>query len=91
MTENTIKQNQIECDKCEGDGKNFASGSHEFFRRWRKHLVASQVKVALVLGVAKEQLSKFENGRISFSEARQRKLARILNDWNTDFEAAGEL
>lgn len=84
MNTETVKQNQIECDKCEGDGKNFASDAHEFFKRWRKKLGVSQVKIALVLCVAKEQLSKFENGRVDFSEARQRKLARILSGWNED-------
>lgn len=86
MNPETIRQNQIECDKCEGDGKNFASGAHEFFKRWRKNSGVSQVEIALVLRVPTEQLSRFENGRANFSEARQRKLARILSDWNAAVE-----
>ena len=86
MNTQTIEQNQTTCDKCDGDGKNFALGSHEFFQRWRKNLGVSQVKVAIVLRVSKEQLSKFENGHLHFGESRQRKLARILSDWNADGE-----
>jgi len=86
MNKQTIEQNQISCDKCEGDGKNFATSSHEFFQRWRKNLDVSQVKVAIVLGVSKEQLSKFENGRLNFGESRQRKLAEILSGWTADGE-----
>ncbi len=84
MNAQTIEQNQTTCDKCDGDGKNFAFGSHEFFRRWRKNLGVPQVKVAIVLGASKEQLSNFENGRLNFGESRQRKLAEILSGWNAD-------
>lgn len=81
MDKQTIEQNQISCDKCDGSGKNFAPGSHEFFKRWRKNLGVSQKHVAIVLRVEVSQLSKFENGHLNFGETRQRKLAAILSDW----------
>ncbi len=81
MNKQTIEQNQTTCDKCGGDGKNFALGSHEFFKRWRAELGVSQAKIGLVLRVSKDQVSRFENGRGNFGESRQRKLAEILSGW----------
>lgn len=83
MNTQTIELNQTTCDKCGGDGKNFALGSHEFFGRWRRNLGVSQARVGLVLRVSKEQISNFENGRLNFGESRQRKLAEILSGWNS--------
>lgn len=82
MNDKTIELNKTVCDKCAGDGKNFAPGSHEFFKRWRKNLGVSQRTVAALLKADVALFSKFENGREVFSEKRQRKLAQILSDWN---------
>lgn len=80
MNIETIEQNKTVCDKCGGDGKNFSHNSHEFFKNWRKSIAARQWLVAEKLQMDKARLSKFENGRETFSESLLRRLAKVLTE-----------
>lgn len=74
----------VTCDKCNGDGHQFVSYPGPMFRAWRDELGITQREVCESVGIADNtQLSRFENGRFQFSEARLRALDRFYRTYES--------
>lgn len=75
---NTLRQHEIPCDKCEGNGKNYAPSVAEFLKRWRIQSGVSQQTLAALLKQDKSTLSRFEAGKEMKSEQAIRRYITML-------------
>jgi predicted transcriptional regulator len=78
---NTLKQHEIECDKCGGSGKNYAPSIAEFLKFWRTKEGVPQRTMAILMKQDVSRLCRFEGGKESQSEQAIRRYIAVLQDY----------
>lgn len=88
MNKERIAHYEHPCDKCCGSGVVFdQTAAHKLIKAWRESLNFPAKTLAGIARIPYTSYCKFENGRVTFSEARLRILVGILTGWQDHEEA----
>jgi predicted transcriptional regulator len=78
ITQETIEMNQTECSQCCGSGRVFQPDVDLMMKHWREKLGVTRKMVAALAKIPYTTYCKFENGSVTFGEARLRKLVELM-------------
>jgi len=78
VTKETLRMHELACDKCCGSGRVYDQRTHELIQFWRSSLGMPAKTLAALARIPYTSYCKFENGRLTFSEARLRLLIQML-------------